>query len=201
MQTSVTIFSYLKWVHLPTGTGQHLGGKCWGIFGKASRLDVKNICVCMKVLCLTFCHCPAHKLPVHCDWDGWLVGDSLRQFKLRKPYEKWLFKIKVSCLVFFKFYTLQESSVEGEILNPYIILNQWLFSHILPEYLLLPSAVRSWALDWMAHSACYHGIIGWFLLEGTLKCPLVPAPSCCHASVITRTFSGSAAMESDFQIT
>lgn len=128
MQTSVTIFSYLKWVHLPTGTGQHLGGECWGIFGKASRLDVKNICVCMKVLCLTFCHCPAHKLPVHCDWDGWLVRDSLRQFKLRKQYEKWLFKIKVSCLVFFKFYTLQESSVEGEILNLYIILNQWLFS-------------------------------------------------------------------------
>lgn len=107
----------------------------------------------------------------------------------------------MSCSVFLKFYTLQESSVEGEILNLYIILNQWLFSHILPEYLLLPSAVSSWALDWTAHSAHYRGIIGWFLLEGTLKYPLVPAPSCCHASVITRMHSGSAAMESDFQIT
>lgn len=102
MQTSVTIFSY--WSEFtcqlsPTGTGQHLGGKCWGI-SQASRSGVKNICVCMRVLCFTFCHCCVQKLPVHCDRNGWLVGYTRRQFKLRKQCWKWLFKIKVSCFGF-----------------------------------------------------------------------------------------------------
>lgn len=71
------------------------------VFLEKHQDKMLKIFVCVWVLCLTFCHCPAHKLPVHCDWHGWLVGDSLRQFKLRKQYSKcWVF-FKLRCLVLF----------------------------------------------------------------------------------------------------
>lgn len=57
----------------PTGIGQHLGGKCGGIFQKTSRLGAKNILVCMRVLCLSATVLPTSSLYTMTE----MVGDPL----------------------------------------------------------------------------------------------------------------------------